>query len=427
MAEGLWNELGKGEWDAYSAGSRPSGYVHPLAIRAMKEIGLDIAGYESKQAADFQHQPFDLVITVCDNAKEDCPIYPEAKETLHWPFEDPADATGSDDEKMVTFRRIRDEIKAFYEMLLGTKPSKTRPRYAKFEPVDPSVNLSLNQIDEEFQVEQGSAHFGIQVKSVAEVHAAADRFKAAGAKVMHEEATTCCYAVQDKVWVADPDGHKWEIFVVLDADAKDETVDRQDEHRTKAVLQIYIPFYRDREKLERAIESVQRQTSSDVQLTVLDDASETFADGANDFCEQYPDIRYSRNPQNLGMVGNWNRSFEDDSPMLSILHADDELLPDYAEAMQDAAAKYPEASLLFCWAKIIDDKGRELFSFPDYVKRFLYSQKGDVTLAGEEAVASLLRGNYIFCPTVAFQVENLNGIRFDPRWRFVQDLDFVLR
>ncbi|MHC2069618.1 arsenate reductase ArsC [Bremerella sp. T1] len=111
MAEGLWNELGKGEWDAYSAGSRPSGYVHPLAIRAMKEIGLDIAGYESKQAADFQHQPFDLVITVCDNAKEDCPIYPEAKETLHWPFEDPADATGSDDEKMVTFRRIRDEIK----------------------------------------------------------------------------------------------------------------------------------------------------------------------------------------------------------------------------------------------------------------------------------------------------------------------------
>lgn len=195
----------------------------------------------------------------------------------------------------------------------------------------------------------------------------------------------------------------------------------------KAVLQIYIPFYRDREKLERAIESVQRQTSSDVLLTVLDDASETFADGATDFFEQYPDVRYSRNPQNLGMVGNWNRSFEDDSPMLSILHADDELLPDYAEAMQDAAAKYPEASLLFCRAKIIDDKGRELFSFPDYVKRFLYSQKGDVTLEGEEAVASLLRGNYIFCPTVAFQVENLNGIRFDPRWRFVQDLDFVLR
>jgi len=110
----------------------------------------------------------------------------------------------------------------FYEMLLGTAPSKVRPRYAKFEPTDPSVNLSLNEIDDAFQVEQGSAHFGIQVKSVAEVHAAAERFQAAGYKVMQEEATTCCYAVQDKVWVADPDGHKWEIFVVMNADAKDE-------------------------------------------------------------------------------------------------------------------------------------------------------------------------------------------------------------
>ena len=110
----------------------------------------------------------------------------------------------------------------FYEMLLGTAPSKVRPRYAKFEPTDPSVNLSLNEIEEAFQVEQGSAHFGIQVKSVAEVHAAAERFQAAGYKVMQEQGTTCCYAVQDKVWVADPDGHKWEIFVVMNADAKDE-------------------------------------------------------------------------------------------------------------------------------------------------------------------------------------------------------------
>lgn len=110
----------------------------------------------------------------------------------------------------------------FYEMLLGTAPSKVRPRYAKFEPTDPSVNLSLNEIDEPFQVEQGSAHFGIQVKSITEVHAAAERFQAAGYHVKHEEATTCCYAVQDKVWVADPDGHKWEVFVVMNADAKDE-------------------------------------------------------------------------------------------------------------------------------------------------------------------------------------------------------------
>ncbi|QDV52272.1 ArsI/CadI family heavy metal resistance metalloenzyme [Gimesia fumaroli] len=115
-----------------------------------------------------------------------------------------------------------EQSKPFYEILLGVKPSKERPRYAKYEPVDPSVNLTLNEVDGDVTVEGGSAHFGIQVKSVAEVHAAMDRFKAAGIKTITEEATTCCYAVQDKVWAVDPDGHKWEVFVVLEADAKDE-------------------------------------------------------------------------------------------------------------------------------------------------------------------------------------------------------------
>ena len=96
------------------------------------------------------------------------------------------------------------------------------PRYAKFEPTDPSVNLTLNEVDGGVTVEGGSAHFGVQVKSVAAVHAAIERFKAAGIETMMEEATTCCYAVQDKVWIVDPDGHKWEVFVVLQADARDE-------------------------------------------------------------------------------------------------------------------------------------------------------------------------------------------------------------
>jgi len=85
-----------------------------------------------------------------------------------------------------------------------------------------SVNLSLNEVDGEVSVEGGSAHFGVQVKSVAAVQAALERFKAAGIETVTEEATTCCYAVQDKVWAVDPDGHKWEVFVVLEADAKDE-------------------------------------------------------------------------------------------------------------------------------------------------------------------------------------------------------------
>ena len=112
--------------------------------------------------------------------------------------------------------------KRFYEHLLGVSPSKERPRYAKFEPDDPSVNLALNEVDSGVTVEGGSAHFGVQVKSVEEVQAAIERFKAAGIETITEEATTCCYAVQDKVWAVDPDGHKWEVFVVLEADAKDD-------------------------------------------------------------------------------------------------------------------------------------------------------------------------------------------------------------
>lgn len=110
----------------------------------------------------------------------------------------------------------------FYRLLFGEGPSKERPRYAKFEPKDPSVNLSLNEVDEPITVEGGSAHFGVQVKAVSDVHSAIERFKSAGFETITEEATTCCYAVQDKVWVIDPDGHKWEVFVVLQADAKDE-------------------------------------------------------------------------------------------------------------------------------------------------------------------------------------------------------------
>ncbi|GAA4433923.1 arsenate reductase ArsC [Bremerella cremea] len=119
MAEALWATLGEGAWEALSAGSKPSGYVHPLAIRAMQELDVDIADYQSKSASEFQQQPFDLVVTVCDNAKQDCPVYPNAKQTLHWPFDDPADATGTDEEKLPTFRRVRDEIKTKIADFLG--------------------------------------------------------------------------------------------------------------------------------------------------------------------------------------------------------------------------------------------------------------------------------------------------------------------
>ena len=110
MAEALWNSLGNGSWESVSAGSRPSGYVHPLAIQAMRELDIDLSHHSSKSSELFQDQEFDLVVTVCDNARESCPVFPGARQTLHWPFDDPADATGSDEEKLQVFRRVRDEI-----------------------------------------------------------------------------------------------------------------------------------------------------------------------------------------------------------------------------------------------------------------------------------------------------------------------------
>lgn len=118
MAEALWEKLGQEQWHAESAGSRPSGYVHPLAIQAMEELGVDLSEHRSKSLEEFLDQSFDLVVTVCENAKESCPIFPGASQTLHWPFPDPADATGSDEEKLPVFRKVRDDIKTKIESYL---------------------------------------------------------------------------------------------------------------------------------------------------------------------------------------------------------------------------------------------------------------------------------------------------------------------
>ncbi len=119
MAEYLWNALAPGEWRASSAGSNPAGYVHPLAVRAMRELGIDLSEAESKHLDRFVNEPFDLVVTVCDNAREACPVFPGAGQSLHWPFRDPAHAVGTDDEKMMLFREVRDEIRDQIRNWLG--------------------------------------------------------------------------------------------------------------------------------------------------------------------------------------------------------------------------------------------------------------------------------------------------------------------
>jgi len=109
-----------------------------------------------------------------------------------------------------------DRSMAFYQTLLGQPPTKTRPGYAKFEVAEPAVNLSLNAVTGVTGPNNPAAHFGVQVKSTAAVNALAQRLAAAGLATRVETNVTCCYAVQNKIWVTDPDGNPWEVFVVLD-------------------------------------------------------------------------------------------------------------------------------------------------------------------------------------------------------------------
>ena len=121
MAEVIWKKLGRGQWQTASAGSKPSGYVHPLALKAIEELDLSCDGLTSKSVDQFVNQSIDLAVTVCDNAADDCPALPHAKQTLHWPFEDPADATGTEAEQFEFFRKVRDQIHAKISGYLATQ------------------------------------------------------------------------------------------------------------------------------------------------------------------------------------------------------------------------------------------------------------------------------------------------------------------
>jgi len=96
-------------WEAVSAGVKPAGFVHPLALRALAEIGITHQGY-SKSVEEFRQAPFDLVVTVCDTAAEECPVWLGQGKRLHMGFSDPAKVTGTEEEKMAAFRQVRDDI-----------------------------------------------------------------------------------------------------------------------------------------------------------------------------------------------------------------------------------------------------------------------------------------------------------------------------
>lgn len=120
MAEGLANAFHGDVLEAVSAGSRPAGWVHPLAIRAMADIGVDIHEARSKSAEGFLDQPFDVVVTVCDSAAKDCPLWPGAKRIEHWPIEDPSFGDDDRDTRYERFIETRNELEKRIDALVET-------------------------------------------------------------------------------------------------------------------------------------------------------------------------------------------------------------------------------------------------------------------------------------------------------------------
>ena len=111
MAEGLLRHDAGDTYEVFSAGTKPT-LVRPEAIQVMREVGIDISGHRSKSVDEFEGQNFEYVITVCDNAKESCPIFPAKTKRIHWSVEDPAAVQGSEEERLAAFRLARDELRA---------------------------------------------------------------------------------------------------------------------------------------------------------------------------------------------------------------------------------------------------------------------------------------------------------------------------
>lgn len=123
MAEGLLQARGGSAYAVFSAGTQPR-TVHPLAIQAMRELGIEIGDHRAKGIEEFREQPsMDLVVTVCDDAAETCPFFPNARRQEHWGFPDPSSVQGSEEERLAAFRHIRDLIATRLTQFLGTHPA----------------------------------------------------------------------------------------------------------------------------------------------------------------------------------------------------------------------------------------------------------------------------------------------------------------
>jgi glycosyltransferase involved in cell wall biosynthesis len=194
-------------------------------------------------------------------------------------------------------------------------------------------------------------------------------------------------------------------------------------------LTFAIPYRSHPRYLVEAVESVLAQTSPNWLLRIYDDNPTQPLDPGI-LAPYLADSRidYAANPLRLGMGGNWNQCLDKCSTeLLTILHADDVILPNYLQLMLDAFDGDDSAWAVFCRAEIMDRYGQRAWSLADEVKRFLRPRGAQYRLSGEAGADALLRGNFIICPTVCYHLGRVGGRRFDSDWRMVLDLDFYLQ
>ena len=189
-----------------------------------------------------------------------------------------------------------------------------------------------------------------------------------------------------------------------------------------------IPFHRGLGYLRGAIASVRAQHLAEWRCFVLDDRGEP--GGVAELVASFGDVRiaYHANAATLGITANWNRCLDlAATEFVTLLHADDELRPEYAERMLALADAHPDAVAVCCDAEIIDAAGRARFSLADAVKRRLVPAGEPWRIAGESGLCALSRGDFVICPTLAFRRARLGARRFETSWTQVQDLELLTR
>ena len=195
-----------------------------------------------------------------------------------------------------------------------------------------------------------------------------------------------------------------------------------------ADISFAVPYYSAPEYLREALASLCSQTHLNWEAVVVDDASpEPIADLITELNDRR--ITYVRNDTNLGLAANWNKALAlTTAPLVCILHSDDLLEPNYASTMIELLTATPEATAGHCRVSIIGADGLSRRTLTDAVKRIIQPKaKGLIVSAGEDGLASMLRGSWIYCPTLCFRRSQLPSVPFDNSWRFMLDFDLIAR